>query len=477
MSLKLTLLAFFLIQSITFARVIPLEDTRLAELEDINIEVTNFGVLGKTSSTTSQLPIISSEEIDQILFSSIGVFLNISKPQPTIEYSFDPFSNTNKFLPGSLQDGTGLDSSKKDLYQVYFSKDYDKSSGRERFGGIGPGWPLWSSSSKAFDYQWEVDDESRNANGQRRPVFYGDFSFVLKLKASDLSYFSGDTSLIIEAGYPSGAEILLHFIYFDNISGFFINLQVINSTGRCLEGIRLGLVVNPLNGDYNDGLSNKTDSFTTIDTTDLPNGQATIIATSTSSKSTTSVLISSIIASSKGSIDCESGPFEYDFLGVDDKFISNNFDKVFYEDSSLTEILSSPTPSKTSSKPYLLYSQLNNLASNERLNTTFFFGYGIAQSKSEVTNLQSEYIKSLSQSISDYEAMFGKVINSVNQDINRAIHTFSLDSIIGKNITIFDTIGRIVFRGKLKFETLKILPKNIHLFVRLDGKVNKLILN
>jgi|GEM_PF-5812343 len=141
---RIILLPFLLLAyyTVLVGRVIPEADTRLIEFNQLEFGVENRGAFGK------EAPLIWVLDQSATKYTYSSGWLVIAKIDSvwTVCSTIDlPLVKANSF-PGSGFYGTDYNPTLKDYNQVYLTQDYEQNTGWEKFGGLGPRWPLWGDT-------------------------------------------------------------------------------------------------------------------------------------------------------------------------------------------------------------------------------------------------------------------------------------------------------------------------------------------
>jgi hypothetical protein len=177
--------------------------------------MTNSGILGLNTQDAVGGGFWPRGTQNQYLFGSGLWFAAIKKmPGDTVNklvvLSYNPNSGYSWFIPGSLDDGDKLAFTKKDMYRLYFSSDYDKSAGQASKAEGGPSWPLWKGSeSSGFAGSFFVNDTSkRNTTSYPSgPAIYSDEDMFAIFKDTDLTRYDTTQKNYADRGYPLRTEI------------------------------------------------------------------------------------------------------------------------------------------------------------------------------------------------------------------------------------------------------------------------------
>jgi hypothetical protein len=139
-SISASVLLLFIGFSQLFARVIPEEDTRTVHSMGFFLNVSNNGSFGREGGLLQSF----EGPFASYLYGS-GWLVLAKAGGVWVSYSTIPTAYGDAaFVPGSFYYEDQYDPLLKDYNQVYLTKDYDTTTGREKFGGIGPRWPLWN---------------------------------------------------------------------------------------------------------------------------------------------------------------------------------------------------------------------------------------------------------------------------------------------------------------------------------------------
>lgn len=235
----LFLLIMLLVPKEAESRVIPEQDRREIKGDSYSLFVGNSGSYGE------QQGLLQAFDGKQASYLYAGGWVIACKfgdewlSYSTIDW---PFGDAD-FVPGSFEYGDEYLPDLKDYQQVYLAKDYEKDTGWERFGGLGPRWPLWrgEKGSELYNeygpYGFHIADtlilEQATPVPDALPALPERLSAISKSKAWDdergikleLQVFY---SLVDEAGFSSHARLVnkgvpLDSVYLINIADIEIN--------------------------------------------------------------------------------------------------------------------------------------------------------------------------------------------------------------------------------------------------------------
>lgn len=180
---------------------------------------TNYGITGYNYVNSKGSIIWPDSTLNQYIF-GMGFWFGAQKMKPDksglykyVTLSFDPNNAHSWFVPGRISDTNTIDSSKKDLYRIYFSNDFDKTNGQPLTATDGPAFPYWWNEKQQYPWYltqdlFESDSSQRNlyihSNG---PAIISDEDIICTYKDSDLSYYDGGSTLRKALGYPLNLQV------------------------------------------------------------------------------------------------------------------------------------------------------------------------------------------------------------------------------------------------------------------------------
>ncbi len=168
-------------------------DYRLNKTGNIGFTISNYGHLGYYDEQNKSSVVYPKGSKSSYIFGSGFYLTGKSNSRPFLIKNYDIQTARSQFVPGRIENGNLLDSSKINSYQIYFSSDYDKKTGTPKFGGDEPNWPIWRSNiSQLSKYlgDYEIENSKRsNNNNYIEPAIISDDDIFITYKNSDLSAY------------------------------------------------------------------------------------------------------------------------------------------------------------------------------------------------------------------------------------------------------------------------------------------------
>jgi len=192
-SLKIIALIIFLhlcCSSLFAFRVVPIFDNVSASTNVFSICASNNGLIGKNGDAKY---CIYNADDNTLLIDGLGFYFGSDNSANSFfDYSYS-FGNLNSnLLPGNVELLGQIDSNKKDIFRVYNSLDYDKSSGTPLFGEVAPNWCLGRAfNSDIANIYYEQDTSKRWIENGFMPSFYSNqiLSASFKSSSNSIQYF------------------------------------------------------------------------------------------------------------------------------------------------------------------------------------------------------------------------------------------------------------------------------------------------
>lgn len=190
-------------------------------ISNFDFMISNNGIMGLDISKNTGRGIWPRGSQNQYLYAS-GFWFGGMRQKPDnsstkkyVELSYNPNSGNSWFVPGMIADGDTMVSSLKDKYRLYFSDDFNLSTGAPLKSEDGPNWPLWITDTlKRYQYgtfrnTYISNTIQRNTtNYPLGPLFVSDEDILSIFKDTDLSHFEGYQGVNTRQadGYPLGLQ-------------------------------------------------------------------------------------------------------------------------------------------------------------------------------------------------------------------------------------------------------------------------------
>lgn len=199
--------------------VINVFDIQENTVSNVDFYTTNYGVFGLNIYETKGGVIWPRGSGNQYIFGG-GLWFAAEKYvadsmayRKLVEVTYNPNNGRSWFIPGSWEDGDTLQDSQMQKTKVYFSTDFDKTSGAP-LNSEGPNWLLWKNDSLGrYEYGtlrhiYENDVNKRNLTDYPLgPMFVSDEDVVSVYKDSDVRYYDGAVVVRRPQGYPLGLQV------------------------------------------------------------------------------------------------------------------------------------------------------------------------------------------------------------------------------------------------------------------------------
>ncbi len=143
---------------------------------NVEFYTTNSGIFGYNTQETVGGLYWPRGADNQYIFAS-GIWFGAKKrlnPDGSLKtlctITYNPNNGMNSHVPGRIEDGNNLDSSKINDYRIYFSTDFNKSTGKAYNSQDGPDWPIWDTSptetlnNNGYFGNYIIDPTNRNKN-------------------------------------------------------------------------------------------------------------------------------------------------------------------------------------------------------------------------------------------------------------------------------------------------------------------------
>jgi hypothetical protein len=199
-------------------------------------------------------------------------------PHKLVAVTYNPNSAKSFMVPGRISDGDNGITTDSRSYRVYFSLDYNSSSGEPLVAESGPSWPIWDVSddtNKVLKYDryfgfYEQDQKLRNtAKYPRGPAFISGEDIFSTYKDTDLTKYGdfGGVAPLIRKGYPQRIqyEQMIYSWGFGDYRDFiFIKYDQINTSNDTIWDMWLAPVFDvdiTLSLNYQAGAANDRTCF------------------------------------------------------------------------------------------------------------------------------------------------------------------------------------------------------------------------
>ncbi len=205
-------------------------DVQKNTVSNIELSLVNNGILGFNPQTSTGATLWPRGSMNQYIYGS-GLWFGARKMNPDksglydyVEIGYNPNTGRCWFVPGMVKDGDSVREDLADKYRLYFSTDFNQSSGKPLLQDDGPNWPLWvSDKTKKYQYgtykhDYVADVNKRNeTNYPNGPLFVSDEDIISMYKDTDLNEFDGGAAKRKALGYPLGLQIQSSVYSWNNV--------------------------------------------------------------------------------------------------------------------------------------------------------------------------------------------------------------------------------------------------------------------
>ncbi|TAL66887.1 MAG: T9SS type A sorting domain-containing protein [Bacteroidetes bacterium] len=163
--------------------------------------------------------------------------------------SYNPSNAGNWMNVGRIEDGDGIITNKRELYQVYFSDEFDKVTGDNKDPDGSVNWPLWkkdnSDLGKLGFYVFNEEDRRTTIN-PAGPAIISSQDVHCVFKDTDLFQYSGRTEQHSrDSGYPLRIQYEQTAYLYDNEmykDMVIIRYKLINMSTDSLKDCWIGMI-------------------------------------------------------------------------------------------------------------------------------------------------------------------------------------------------------------------------------------------
>jgi hypothetical protein len=230
-------------------------DYRESTKSNVDIFFSNIGKTGQRDSSGTSIPgcIWPRGSQNTYIFGQ-GICFAAKKyhngdTNKLYHLSYNPNNSNCWTVAGRIEDGTGMLFNKREKYQVYFSDDFDKSTGEPLDPNSSVSWPLWKKdNSEIGKFGVFVFDENTrdNTNYPLGPAFISSQDIHCVFKDTDLSLYGGKSQdSLTKAGYPLKIQYEMTAYLFDNDAYkdmAILRYKIINLSSDTLHECWLGMI-------------------------------------------------------------------------------------------------------------------------------------------------------------------------------------------------------------------------------------------
>lgn len=190
-------------------------DNQLNKVSRISFFNSNYGIFGYNIQLGVGGGIWPRGTTNQYIFAG-GIWLATQKrlnPQDSLRklclISYNPNSGRSWMVPGRISDGDNVQNSQILKYRVYFSTDFNPTTGVPLNVSDGPNWPLWDTKNnevlkerRYFGYYVQNENDRTSEDHPKGPAFISQEDIFTTYKDTDMSRYEGGATLRRREGYP-----------------------------------------------------------------------------------------------------------------------------------------------------------------------------------------------------------------------------------------------------------------------------------